>query len=247
MRGLNFHSHPILDSLYIEFKSTTEYIHSVRRVKDINRIEPYEPSMFIFSYFTFNSLYNIYWSSTLKNGCKELITNYAKSETDRFQDYINFIWDLNKHNEITLVFNQTITQVIRQYLSEKGTDSDSVDIRQWIESMMNEFILSSNDINKDEQQTRSKKEKKFEKTEIDNFTRFLIKPLDNEVLNISEIQHLVQIIYRIRCNLFHGAKDPEFFEQRHQRERFVIYAAILTAINQFFFKNIYKRLYKCAH
>ena len=171
MRGLNFHSHPILDSLYIEFKSTTEYIHSVRRVKDINRIEPYEPSMFIFSYFTFNSLYNIYWSSTLKNGCKELITNYAKSETDRFHDYINFIWDLNKHNEITLVFNQTITQVIRQYLSEKGTDSDSVDIRQWIESMMNEFILSSNDINKDEQQTRSKKEKKFEKTEIDNFTR----------------------------------------------------------------------------
>lgn len=99
MRGLNFHSHPILDSLYIEFKSTTEYIHSVRRVKDTNRIEPYEPSMFIFSYFTFNSLYNIYWSSTIKNGCKELITNYAKSETDRFQDYINFIWDLNKHGK----------------------------------------------------------------------------------------------------------------------------------------------------
>lgn len=241
MQRFNFRSHPILDSLYIEFKSTTEYIHSVRRVNDNKhtRIEPYEPSTFIFSYFTFNTLYNINWRTTVLNGLRIVKSNNAKKETDRINDYLEFIWNNNKPDRIAVEFSSTIDHVIQQYLAEKGIGTHSTSSKDWIMTNMSDFILVFNEANS--------KEKKFKDEDIDKFEAYILKPFKNQNLDFSEIKYLVSIIYLIRCNLFHGAKDPEFFEENHQMERFVIYAAILTAINQLLFSTIYRQLSRCAH
>lgn len=241
MRKFSFPSHPILNSLYIEFKSTTEYIHSVRRVNDQRhtRVEPYEPSMFIFSYFTFNTLYNIYWKTTVSNGCSKTESNKKKSELARINDYLEYIWNANKPDKIAVEFSKTIEHVIQQYLVEKGIAPHSTSTKDWITGNMRDFILVFNKEND--------KENKFTEKERDNFKNYIAKPFDNEILELSEIKHIVNIIYLIRCNLFHGAKDPEFFEDNHQKERFVIYAAVLTAINQLLFSTIHRKLYRCAH
>lgn len=241
MRRFSFPSHPILNSLYIEFKSTTEYIHSVRRVNDQRhaRVEPYEPSMFIFSYFTFNTLYNIYWKTTVSNGCSKTESNNKKSELARIYDYLEFIWNANKPDKIAVEFSKTIEYVIQQYLVEKGTAPHSTSTKDWITTNMSDFILVFNEDND--------KEEEFSETDIDDFEEYIIKPFKKQNLELSEIKHIVNIIYLIRCNLFHGAKDPEFFEDNHQMERFVIYAAVLTAINQLLFSTIHRKLYRCAH
>jgi hypothetical protein len=108
MRNFNFRSHPVLDALYIEFRSTTDYIHSIRRVKDVNnrRVEPYEPSMFIFSFFTFNTLYNIYWKTTLNHGCTKTHRNISRTETERINDH------------------QEDLQAIFPYFTDKATNTE---------------------------------------------------------------------------------------------------------------------------
>ena len=239
MHRFNFDSNSILKSLYIEFKSTTEYIHSVRRANDKKqvRVEPYEPSMFIFSFFTFNTLYNIYWKKTVSNGCQEVVPNTRKIELDRIYDYLEYIWSSNGPKEIAIVFRTTIEQVIRQYLSEKGLSASSESIARWITDNMNKFDLGPK---------KDGKGNKFKEDDIKTFKEYIIKPFNNQNLELSEIQHIIKIIYLVRCNLFHGAKDPEFFEEHHQMERFVLYAAALTAINQLLFSTINRKLYRCA-
>lgn len=239
MRNFNFRSHPVLDALYIEFRSTTDYIHSIRRVKDVNnrRVEPYEPSMFIFSFFTFNTLYNIYWKTTLNHGCTKTHRNISRTETERINDYLSFIWESNREDEITRIFTSTITHVIKQYLSEKGQSINALGIGEWIDTNMVDFIYSTN----------KSKRNVFNEVEIKDFREYILKSFNGQKLDLAEVKHIVHIIYLVRCNLFHGAKDPEFFEENHQMERFAIYAAILTAINQLLFHTLDKRLPRRAH
>ena len=165
--------------------------------------------------------------------------NNAKKETDRIDDYLEFIWNANKPNKIAIEFSKTIEHVIQQYLAEKGIAPHTISTSDWIKTNMSDFILAFNEDND--------KENKFIDDDIDDFEEYIIKAFKNQSLDLSEIKHIVRIIYLIRCNLFHGAKDPEFFEENHQMERFVIYASILTAINQLLFSTIHRQLYRCAH
>jgi hypothetical protein len=122
---------------------------------------------------------------------------------------------------------------------EKGITPHSSSTKDWITTNMSDFILVFNEDND--------KEEEFSDQDIDDFEKYIIKPFKKQNLELAEIKHIVNIIYLIRCNLFHGAKDPEFFEDNHQMERFVIYAAVLTAINQLLFSTIHRKLYRCAH
>lgn len=240
MNRYKFKDYPHIASLSIEFESSTKYIHSVRKVNEKSscRIEPYEPSMFIYSFFTFNSLYNIDWKETVNNNCKNITYNDG-SERDRINDYLDFLWAENQEDDIIKVFNYTLTKVIRQYLTVKGVDDTPTNIPIWIQTNMVEFIYSSSE--------DIPQEKKFSKNQIYKFERILRNSFERGELDCQNMKHLAQIIYSVRCNLFHGAKDPEFFEENHQMERFVIYAAILTAINQLLFSTIHRQLSRCAH
>ena len=240
MNRYKFKDYPHIDSLFIEFESSTKYIHSVRKVNDkfSSRIEPYEPSIFIYSFFTFNSLYNIDWKETVKNNYKNITYNDG-SERDRINDYIDFLWAENQETDIIKVFNYTLTKVIRQYLTTKGADDTLTNIPIWIQTNMSGFIYSSGE--------DIPQEKKFSKNQIYKFERILRNSFERGELDCQNMKHLAQIIYSVRCNLFHGAKDPEFFEENHQMERFVIYGAILTTINQLLFSTIHRQLSRCAH
>jgi hypothetical protein len=175
----------------------------------------------------------------VSNGCSKTESNNKKSELARIDDYLKFIWNANKPDKIAVEFSKTIEHVIQQYLVEKGTAPHSTSTKDWITTNMSDFILVFNEDND--------KEEEFSETDIDDFEEYIIKPFKKQNLELSEIKHIVNIIYLIRCNLFHGAKDPEFFEDNHQMERFVIYAAVLTAINQLLFSTIHRKLYRCAH
>lgn len=222
-----------IKSLYIEFRTSKEYIHSVRRVHEDNsrRLEPYEPSMFIYSFFTFNSLYNIDWKKTQYKDFKEIIQHSGSSERSRIRRYISFIW-LHHTDNPSIEFNRTFTQVIKQYLNEKGKPADII---EWIKCNMADFIYLPD--------VQNKNSNKFKEEDIRKFTNILINSLEHRSLDFNSIKDVTDIIYSIRCNLFHGAKEPEFFEERHQMERFVIYAAVLTAINQMYF-NVIEKMYR---
>ena len=82
--------------------------------------------------------------------------------------------------------------------------------------------------------------------DIDNFKNYLYAALSRfgptNKLTVHGLKQIIHPIYFIRCNLFHGAETPNLFEHRKQKERFVIYAAILAGINQMLFYIISKSL-----
>ena len=114
-----------------------------------------------------------------------------------------------------------------QYLNAKGK---SANISEWIKESMADFVYLPD--------IQSGNSNEFEEQEVVKFTNILLNSLENRNLDFNSICDITDLIYSVRCNLFHGAKDPEFFEDTHQMERFVIYAAVLTAINQMYFKVI---------
>lgn len=232
MLSSEFDPRSFIDSLQIEFNASREYIHSVRKVKDnnSNRIEPYEPSMFIYSFFTFNSLYNINWKKTQNENFKYIIHHEGISERNRIKKYLSFIW-LNHIGNPAIEFNRTFIQVIMQYLNAKGKSANSI---EWIKENMADFVYLP-DIQNDNSN-------EFDEQTVVKFTNILLSSLENRYLDFKSICDITDLIYSVRCNLFHGAKDPEFFEKTHQMERFVIYAAVLTAVNQMYF-NVTKHLF----
>jgi hypothetical protein len=103
-------------------------------------------------------------------------------------------------------------------------------------------------------QTYSKEEitKSLEKITIDVSTSGAIKTQDfidrfrdawNEILTSKTLKEefcrrIVTFIYKIRCNIFHGAKTLKELHNPLQKKRIDIYAVFMIAINQMVFSYI---------
>ena len=103
-------------------------------------------------------------------------------------------------------------------------------------------------------QTYSKEEitKSLEKITIDASTSGAIKTQDfidrfrdawNEILTSKTLKEefcrrIVTFIYKIRCNIFHGAKTLKELHNPLQKKRIDIYAVFMIAINQMVFSYI---------
>ena len=52
---------------------------------------------------------------------------------------------------------------------------------------------------------------------------------------------IVKFIYKIRCNIFHGAKTLKELHDKSQQKRIEIYTDIIVAINQMIFSYLLYR------
>lgn len=243
MKPLHIPQNSPIYSLYIEFISLTSYVHSIRKINDTSRYEPYEPSMFIYSFFTFNTLYNIDWTKTKAENYTTIIFKNDGSELSKINSYIYFIThalDWRAMNNLSEIFRDSIIDIISKYLLIQGNYCEEDAIIDWIQECMSYFILSP------DSDTNNKQARHFTHEDIDNFKNYLYAALSRfgstNKLTVHGLKQIIHPIYFIRCNLFHGAKTPNLFEHRKQKERFVIYAAILAGINQMLFYIISKSL-----
>lgn len=243
MKIFEFGEYSTFLPLYNEFLCSTEYIHSIRNRQNAReRRDPYTPSLFIYSYFTFNTLYNINWEYTShKRYCKLYFYRPWKdkenkkhyySETDKIEFYhkfLNKVYRENFLNEFRANFMTYINNYrksideSRKITKDNGFYDDT--IANWIEEHLKQFKTNF-------------------KTQLDETAK---KDLLNivEAITANSIQHpsskefnrLLEIIYLVRCNLFHGSKTPRDFDGS-QMERFVIYSAVLSSLNYMLFLHL---------
>jgi hypothetical protein len=154
------------------------------------------------------------------------------SEKERINLYLDFLTNIHGENFLN-EFRDNFISYIRNYrrLIDKRRnikrDDNYYDITRasWVIDYLKKFEAKA--------KTKLDECAKKDLLEITNAI------LDNSVLNIStdDFKRLVEIIYSVRCNLFHGSKDPWNFENG-QNERFVIYAAVLSSLNYMLFLHL---------
>ena len=214
-------------------KALSNEIHSLKEIHlSVTKIQhgintenkgwiDYFPSQFVYSFFTFNTLYNINWRESLRYGIWQsyIKTQEPNSKSCRIYEetkqkyYTNVC--LGKNNEFAeffrplffkIVYHGYSPELIRTVL--KGVKIDQSDNGRIDENKKTSFIMQ------------------FEELYLPTgFTQ-------------EAIYNVIHFLYLVRCNLFHGTKDWKEIQNLSQQIRFRIYANIMTAINQMVFSMI---------
>lgn len=185
----------------------------------------FEPSKFVYAFFTFNSFYSINWEETKKQnklikwGINRNTDLEEKSKTDRQKiremlKYIckSYIKDNNEEigkesiaNELVVKFKKIFSQDIEKNMRDLNnivTDDtiDEVDKTRFIENFKNLY----------ESKLRGKDFK-------------------------NKLEELLHFISEVRNNIFHGTKTVTKMMGEGQQRRLKIYTGILLAINEMLF------------
>lgn len=207
-----------------ELKEELRDLHKLFSVtKDFNHIIEYqpgswkmfEPSKFVYSYFTFNTLYSYDWPLSiyklqLKIHQDEII------EEQKFKRMIDFIFE--NQNEIK---SSEFIEFLLQPNKKKGAKT-----KESLKKAL-KHITSDNNISE---------------TERDNFIKEFAKLIDSEIIRKGKLKILLRFIYNVRNNIFHGTKNTIEMTDPGQRKRLEIYSNLLNATNNLLFKSLEKKL-----
>jgi len=163
-------------------KTNSSFDHGI---KIADQWVSFATTRFVYSYFTFNYIFSIDWEKSFKNNSihywndNELITK----EEDQFKAYLKFIDSKLDNSKIT-----TFSSRINSYLDKVGVNN--------IEESLNGIDITK----------RTKKIGKLKTQFIQTFLKLKKQPCScSDFYNPTCL--LVNFIYSVRCNLFHGSKN----------------------------------------
>jgi len=206
-------------------------LHSV--TKDFNHIIEYqpgswkmfEPSKFIYSYFTFNTLYSYDWVKTVNEG---KLCSHAKVSDD-------------KGNEKEPTEGVKYKKMIDFIFENK----DSINSPEFIEILLNP---NKNKKQKTKEHLKSTlknitRDNRITESDRTNFINEFEKLLDSEIILKGKFKNdLIRFIYLVRNNIFHGTKNTIEMTGNSQRKRLDIYSNFLIATNHLLFKSLEQKL-----
>lgn len=195
--------------------------HGIREEMDWH---PYAPTHFIYSFFEFNTLYNIDWWESIKNGRVENHPSMSLTEFQKQRQYVSFCFS-KRHKK---PFYVAYWNFFKQYTTIKHSEEE---IGRQIEMMYGEFEFGG---------AKNKKNKwdfinacKEALATQSGFTK------ENAIT-------ICEGLYAIRCNIFHGAKSVWDMNTEEQKIRLSIYASLMIAFNQMIFAYMdYEEGYDC--
>ena len=195
------------------------YIHTecaqsehARQGKDGGEWQPYIPTNFVYGFFTFNTLYNIDWEESLNSG--EVLSFSNGSEVEKWNAYITFCC---KDTTFVETYCQHFINFIKHHYDIK-------EVRDIIDT-----------IERDED-TGNGRLKSYRV--IRDFRNACKNILIDGVCNKYILTDIVTLIYKVRCNLFHGIKTLKELNDEKHKEKLKLYSLFLIAINQMVFSYL---------
>lgn len=172
--------------------------------------ELFEPSKFIYSFFTFNMLYEIDWKETLKRG---------------------FVWDARSQN-----YTSDKIILLLEFIYNHFDDSSFISFYNKYDDKLS-IIDNSNSIKPDSNIERNDKTSFLDKESsyLENF-KSALKILNCGNLAIKDHYKLIIFCYQVRNNIFHGLKKATEMIESGQRDRLLNYSQIILATVEMFFK-----------
>ncbi len=207
-KRLNYNHKKTIKSIDISYLFAKELDHGVTR--DNRMWELFEPTKFVYSFFSFNMLYEIDWDESINRG---------------------FSWDyrgkrdLYTSNKIIyllqFIYKNSNEKIFKKYYSKYDENF--------------QIILNSNNIVEDYNIKKSDKTDflEEEKSYLENY-KDAIKKLDEGDFGIKDHYKLIIFTYQIRNNIFHGLKKATEMKKSGQRERLKDYSYVIMATIEMF-------------
>lgn len=169
---------------------------------------PYEPTFFLYVFFSFNTLYNTFWLHRSQNVDG---SNDNGSEENRIKSLIDFCFD---DDEFVKLFFPMFYDIVT--LRANG------DIKK-ITIAMDSII--ADDI-------------RIQTSDAGNCKAMYKALLTEKGFTSRNMKTLATFIYDVRCNIVHGTKSFQDLRGEKQRERIVYYSFFLIALQQMFFMRL---------
>ena len=210
---------------FIEELKDLHRLHLVTKdFKHIIEYEPgswkmFEPSKFVYSYFSFNTFYNIDWQKSCETYILTSLEKVIKEGKEEFPNEENKFKSM-----IDFIFNHTSTE-------------DRIEFTQFIKGpnkrenhISNKILLKYIEgITPD---------KRIKESEIEDFKKEFKKMIESDNLLIGKLKVMLRFVYLVRNNIFHGTKTTIEMSDKNQRKRLEIYSNILIATNELLFKSL---------
>ena len=186
--------------------------------------ELYFPNHFIYSFLAFNSLYNVDWTASYNNG-RIAPVRKVKVATNKGDKYFEEKEGIKQEMYLSFCFqNLKFVKLYKDFFTRCVLKGDTaVDVKE----MLSEIRLDSlpNGSVRTENYVR-----RFRFAVDDLLTR---GRFDKDTISI-----ILDYIYSVRCNLFHGVKSIDEMKDYGQQDRFDIYASFIIALNQMVFSYL---------
>ena len=206
--------------------NTVESIHQIK-LKEEKEWHDSVPTYFIYSFFTFNSVYSIDWEKT-KDRTELTYTDYGENlSIKRLLDFC--FRDPNKQDLYYL------SNIVRSSLQEDFVKRTLGYIKPDISERGN--VVYQEEDNKG-----------FIHHPIEEFKEAFNRFLKSDCPSRNDCNTIVQFIYRVRCNLFHGLKlvcqlgNPND-EVKHELDKMKIYTTYLNQLNSFCIRQIKRQMH----
>ena len=186
--------------------------------------ELYFPNHFIYSFLAFNSLYNVDWAASYNKGRIESIPK-VKVPTKKGDKFFEEKEGVKQEMYLSFCFKDSnFVKSYKDFFIRCVLKGDTaVDVKE----MLSEIRLDSlpNGSVRTENYVR-----RFRFAVDDLLTR---GRFHKDTISI-----ILDYIYSVRCNLFHGVKSIDEMKDYGQQDRFDIYASFIIALNQMVFSYL---------
>ena len=169
---------------------------------------PYEPTFFLYVFFSFNTLYNTYWPYRDRNKEGD---NDKGSEKNRIKSLIDFCFD---DDEFVKLFYPLFCDIVT--LRANG---DAKRITDAMDSIFADGI-------------------RIKASDAGDCKAMFNALLTEKGFNSRNMKTLATFIYDVRCNIVHGTKSFQDLRGEKQRERIVYYSFFLIALQQMLFMRL---------
>ena len=206
-----------ITKLYALHNATIQLEHGIREFgKTTSRWRDFAPSRFIYAYFTFNSIYSFDWA----NSFSEMKAIYwGEKEEEKIPK-----------EEVQIKF---FLKFVYEQLGEKSAIHFQAETRKWVKIFGVQNPIQ--ELEKMDLINATKKVEQLGKQFPGNFSNiYNMKLMPTDFYSVSCV--LLEFIYKVRCNLFHGRKTRIELLDKGQQKRLLIYTALLIATNNLLFE-----------
>lgn len=206
-----------IDELEELQKSVRKIHHGIS--KDNKVFQPFYPTKFMYTFFMFNTLYDIDWSKSLKED--KIIRNERRIERKKIASLIEFCF-----NDITFILKHMVNyrQTIINNLDNLELDYGHE--RQELEDELEDIII--------DESKRGNINENYKR----KMRRAVSSYLFGDKLLQKDAEIIANFIYDIRCNIFHGTKTFDMMQNRAQQRRLTIYTELIDSFCRLLFQKI---------
>ncbi len=199
-----------LQSIEISHSFASRYNHGISKKgneKDTSHWNMFEPTRFVYAFFSFNMLYSVDWISKLGIESNKSPSKRTSAK-DQFFDLVNFI---NLYSPSSFEEALSDLDVNRDMYSDVSNIKSDRNSRGKSRVMKNETISSA-------------------------FLFAAKKFSTKDHLDANTHYAMLEMSYAVRNNLFHGNKKAFEMKEKGHRKRLTHYGNIILATNNSFFE-----------